>query len=59
MSNPCIKIDCQATSQDMDHLWGRVNDSRTSSKAITVDKATLTRLLLDHGKLLNYYERGL
>ena len=54
MSKP--KIDTLATSQDMDHLWGIVNGSRDGTTNIKVDKAVLTRLLLDHGKLLNYYE---
>jgi hypothetical protein len=54
MSKP--KIDTLATSQDMDHLWGIVNGARDGTTAVKVDKATLTRLLLDHGKLLNYYE---
>lgn len=51
------KIDTLATSQDMDHLWSVVNNSRDGSVTIKADKATLTRLLLDHGKLLNHYER--
>jgi hypothetical protein len=50
------KIDTDATSADMDHLWGVVNGARDGTVTIKVDKATLTRLLLDHGKLLNYYE---
>jgi hypothetical protein len=49
-------IDTVLTSQCMDHLWGTVNAARDGSIQIKVDKATLTRLLLDHGKLLNYYE---
>jgi hypothetical protein len=49
-------IDTVLTSQCMDHLWGSVNAARDGSIQIKVDKATLTRLLLDHGKLLNYYE---
>lgn len=47
------KIDLDATSKDMDHLWGEVNKARDGTTSIKVDKATLTRLLLDHGKLLN------
>jgi hypothetical protein len=51
-------IDTLATSQDMDHLWGTVNAARDGSIVVKIDKATLTRLLLDHGKLLNYYEKN-
>ena len=51
------KIDTLATSQDMDHLWGEVNKARDGTVSIKVDKATLTRLLLDHGKFLNMYEK--
>ena len=49
------KIDEQVTSQDMDHLWSAVNNARERSTNIFVNKEVLTRLLLDHGKLLNYY----
>jgi hypothetical protein len=59
MANPRIKINCQVTSSDMDHLWGEVNKARDGTVAIKVNREVLTRLLLDHGKLLNYYERGL
>lgn len=50
-------VDCLTTSQDMDHLWGEIHKTRDSSTTVKVDKATMTRLLLDHGKLLNWYEK--
>jgi hypothetical protein len=48
-------IDTVATSDDMDHLWGEVNGARDNTRQIKVSKEVLTRLLLDHGKLLNFY----
>lgn len=54
MSKP--KIDTAVTSADMDHLWGEVNKLRDGTTTVKVDRQVLTRLLLDHGKLLNYYE---
>ena len=51
------RIDTEATSQDMDHLWDAVNKARDGTATIKVDRQTLTRLLLDHGKLLNLYEK--
>lgn len=47
------KVDLQTTSADMDHLWGVINSSRDGTSHIKVDKTVLTRLLLDHGRLLN------
>jgi hypothetical protein len=49
-------IDTVLTSQCMDHLWGEVNKARDGTTAIKVKREVLVRLLLDHGKLLNYYE---
>lgn len=57
--NKRLKIDEQVTSADMDHLWGVVNAARDKSTHVKVDKVVLTRLLLDHGNLLEYYNRGL
>ena len=54
MSNP--KIDTVLTSSDMDHLWGEVNKLREGTPTVKVSRDVLTRMLLDHGKLLNYYE---
>jgi hypothetical protein len=55
--NKPLKIDTQVTSDDMDHLWGVINSSRDGTTQVKVDKKILTRLLLDHGNLLNYYSR--
>lgn len=52
------RIDTLVTSRDMDHLWGEVDKVRTGTPTVKVDKEVLTRLLLDHGKLLNHYEKG-
>lgn len=52
------KIDTETTSSDMDHLWGEVHRTREGTATVKVDKATLTRLLIDHGRLLNHYEKG-
>lgn len=52
------RIDTETTSSDMDHLWGSVHATRDSTSTVKVDKPTLTRLLLDHGRLLNYYEKN-
>ena len=52
------KIDELATSQDMDHLWGEVNKLREGTTSVKLDREVVTRLLLDHGKLLNFYERN-
>lgn len=49
-------IDTVTTSQDMDHLWGALHKLRDGTPTVKVDKDTLTRLLLDHGKLLKFYE---
>ena len=51
------KIDTTATAADLDHLWGTVNGARDGTASIKVSKEVLTRLLLDHGKLLNIYEK--
>ena len=51
------KIDTLTTSQDMDHLWGQVHKVREKTPTVSVDKETITRLLIDHGKLLNWYEK--
>lgn len=48
-------VDTSTTSDDMDHLWGVVNAARPKAQQVVVNKEVLTRLLLDHGKLLNYY----
>jgi hypothetical protein len=55
--NKPLKIDTQVTSDDMDHLWGEVHKSRDGTAHVKVSKEVLTRLLLDHGNLLNYYSR--
>ena len=52
------KIETVLSSQDMNHLWGEVNKARDGTVSIKVNREVITRLLLDHGKLLNYYERG-
>lgn len=49
-----MKVDTVTTSDDMDHLWGEVN--KTNGKHVRVSREVLSRLLLDHGRLLNYYE---
>lgn len=51
------KIDTLTTSQDMDHLWGSIHATRDSTTTVKVDKEVITRLLLDHQKLLNAYEK--
>lgn len=50
------KLHIETTSNDMDHLWGEINKLREGTATVKVDREVLTRLLLDHGKLLNYYE---
>lgn len=52
------KVNTATTSEDMNHLWGHIHATRDTSSSVKVDKETLTRLLLDHGKLLNHYERN-
>lgn len=52
------KVDTLTTSRDMDHLWGELHKLRQGSTSVKVDKEVLTRLLLDHGKLLNFYEKN-
>lgn len=52
------KVDTLVTSRDMDHLWGEVNKVREGTTTVKVDKEVITRLLLDHHKLLNHYEKG-
>lgn len=52
------KIDTVTTSQDMDHLWGEIHRLREGTATVKVDRETLTRLLIDHGKLLNHYEKS-
>ena len=52
------KVNTATTSEDMDHLWGSINATRDGTPTVKVDKETLTRLLLDHGKLLNHYEKN-
>lgn len=53
-----MKLDTLVTSRDMDHLWGEVNKTREGSLSVKLNKEVVTRLLLDHGKLLNYYEKN-
>lgn len=52
------KIDTVTTADDMDHLWGEINRLRDGTTTLKVDRERLTRLLLDHGRLLNYYEKA-
>lgn len=52
------KLHLEATGDDMTVLWGSINATRDTSTTVKVDKETLTRLLLDHGKLLNHYEKN-
>lgn len=52
------KVNTATTSADMDHLWSSVHATRDATPTVKVDKETLTRLLLDHGKLLNHYEKN-
>lgn len=47
------KVDLDVTSDDMDHLWGSVHATRDTTPTVKVDKAVLTRLLMDHQKMLN------
>jgi hypothetical protein len=49
------KINTETTSDDMDYLWGMINTSREKTTVVSVNKEVMTRLLLDHGRLLNYY----
>ena len=52
------KVNTATTSEDMNHLWSSVHATRDTTPTVKVDKETLTRLLLDHGKLLNHYEKN-
>lgn len=52
------KVNTATTSADMDHLWGSVHATRDSTTTVKVDKEVITRLLMDHAKLLNHYEKG-
>lgn len=47
------KLDTSVTSADMDHLWSSVHATRDGTASVKVDKAAITRLLIDHSKLLN------
>jgi hypothetical protein len=47
------KVDYATTSQDMDHLWGSIHATRDSTSVVKVDKAVLSRLLVDHNRLVN------
>lgn len=51
-------LDTAVTSEDMNHLWGSVHATRDTTPTVKVDKEVITRLLLDHGKLLNHYEKN-
>ena len=51
-------LDTSVTSADMDTLWGSVHATRDSTPTVKLDKEVLTRLLLDHGKLLGFYEKN-
>lgn len=55
MSKP--NLHTETTADDMNHLWGSIHKLREGTDTVKVDRETLTRLLLDHGKLLNYYEK--
>lgn len=46
------KLKLQATPNDMDALHDVVNRTRASSSTCVVPKASLERLLKDHGKVL-------
>jgi hypothetical protein len=43
--------DLASTTSDLDALWRSVDKARSTSKTVTVDKAQLTAILLDHSKL--------
>lgn len=40
-----------STVADLDALWDRLDKVRAASKTVTVDKAALTAILLDHSKM--------
>ena len=44
------------TSADMDKLWGLAHKAKDDKSVVKLDRGTLVRLLIDHGKLLNYFE---
>lgn len=52
------KIDTSVTSEDMDQLWGHIHATRDTTPTVKVDKVVLTRLLMDHQKLLVAYEKN-
>jgi acid phosphatase class B len=53
MSKP---LDLKVTSADMDRFWDVVNKARDDLSVVKLSRKQLCTLLLDHGKLLNYYE---
>lgn len=52
------KLDLQVTAADVDSLWKAANKARDDLSVIKLSKGQLVRLLLDHGRLLEYYEKG-
>lgn len=50
------KLELLTTSEGMDILWNKVNAARDDLSVIKLNRKLLCDLLLDHGKLLNYYE---
>ena len=47
------KVDLHATSADMDHLWGEIHKTRDGTPTVKVDKVILSRLLIDHNRIIN------
>lgn len=47
----------ETTGDDMTELWDSINATRINTPTVKAHKATLTRLLIDHQKLLNFYEK--
>ena len=41
------------TSADMDHLWSHIHATRDNTPTVKVSKEALTRLLIDHNRILN------
>jgi hypothetical protein len=52
------KVNLDTTSADMDQLWSSIHAARDGTAYVKAHKATLTRLLMDHQKLLVAYEKN-
>lgn len=49
-------LDLKTTGDDLSALWEHVSDLRSNAMVVKVEPELLKRFLLDHRKLLKFYD---